>query len=76
MLYLCGKITITLSRKWDFHINHLINFYSFSNTIALHEKNNSLHLKVLTLLHYVLLWKVIYEGIDIITLCFIVGGHI
>ena len=48
-------------------------------------------MKVLTLLHYVLLWEVMYEGIDIITLfllwevmyegvdiitlCFIVRGH-
>ena len=33
-------------------------------------------MKVLTLLHYVLLWEVMYEGIDITTLCFIVGGHV
>ena len=33
-------------------------------------------MKVLTLLHYVLLWEVMYEGITIITLCFIVGGHV
>jgi hypothetical protein len=33
-------------------------------------------MKVLTLLHYVLLLEVMYEGIDIITLCFIVGGHV
>ena len=49
-------------------------------------------MKVLPLLHYVLLWEVMYEGvdiitlfllwevmyegIDIITLCFIVGGHV
>jgi hypothetical protein len=49
-------------------------------------------MKVLTLLRYVLLWEVMYEGIsiitlfllwevmyegiDIITLCFIVGGHV
>ena len=30
-------------------------------------------MKVLPLLHYVLLWEVMYEGIDIIILCFIVG---
>ena len=33
-------------------------------------------MKVLTLLHFVLVWEVMYEGIDIITLCFIVGGHV
>ena len=33
-------------------------------------------MKVLTLLHYVVLWDVMYEGIAIITLCFIVGGHV
>jgi hypothetical protein len=49
-------------------------------------------MKVLTLLHYVLLWEVMCEGIDIITLfllwevmnegidiitlCFIMGGHV
>jgi hypothetical protein len=33
-------------------------------------------MKVLTLLHYVLLWEVMYEDIDITTLCFIVGGHV
>jgi hypothetical protein len=33
-------------------------------------------MKVLTLLHYVLLWEVMYESVDIITLCFIVGGHV
>ena len=33
-------------------------------------------MKVLTLLHYDLLWEVMYECVDIITLYFIVGGHV
>jgi hypothetical protein len=31
---------------------------------------------MMPLLHYVLLWEVMYEGIDIITFCFSVGGHV
>ena len=48
---MCGKITITLTRKRNFDINNLyINLHSFSNTTILHEEHNSLNLKVLTLL--------------------------
>jgi len=42
------KITITLTRRWDFHINNLYKFTKFSNTMTLHEENNSLNLNVLT----------------------------
>jgi len=45
---MCGKITITQTRTFILII--FINLHSFFNTTILHEENNSLNLKVLTLL--------------------------
>ena len=45
------KNTITLTRRLDFHIDNIYKYLqSFSNTMTLHEENNSLDLNVLTLL--------------------------
>ena len=36
---MCGKIAITLTSMWDFHINNLFKFTYLFSTIILHEEN-------------------------------------